>query len=280
MGINTSIGDVLRDAGKRLDDQLDAEILLSYALQCNRASLYAWPQRQVPNNTIRAFDALVQRRMAGEPIAYLTGEKEFWSLSLTVTPDTLIPRPETELIVELALKAIPADVDYHIADLGTGSGAIALAIAKERPRCRITAIDRSSPALDVARANAQRLGLKNIVFLKSDWFAQLSKAKFNVLVSNPPYIATNNSYLKKDGLPFEPQEALISRENGMADLQHIAKHAVSYLVTGGLLIVEHGYDQSSTLLAMLRRFDYSDVIDHRDISGINRAATARSASSP
>ena len=252
------------------DARLDAELLLAHALGASRASLYAWPER-VPDAAQRAaFERLVDARARGEPIAYLTGHREFWSLDLAVTPDVLIPRHETELLVELALQRIPRERAVRVADLGTGSGAIALAIARERPLARVTATDASAAALDVARANAERLGIGNVAFAMGNWFAAVGDARFDVVVSNPPYIAAGDSHLGEGDLRFEPAPALASGADGLDAIRRIAAEAPAHLAGAGALLLEHGFDQSARVRALLDAAGFEHVASVGDHAGHER----------
>ena len=255
--------------------RLDAELLLAGSLGKNRSYLYTWPEA-IPAAEIRArFHDLLARRAAGEPIAYLLGQREFWSLPLSVTPATLIPRPETETLVALALQRIPADADACIADLGTGSGAIALAIARERPRCRIIATDISQDALTVAAANAERLGLANVQFIAGDWCAALPDMAFDLIVSNPPYIAEDDIHLTRGDARFEPRHALASGPEGMDALQHITRCASTRLRPHGWLLLEHGYEQAQPATRLLRASGYEQVHDYPDDAGLGRVISGR-----
>jgi release factor glutamine methyltransferase len=260
--------------------RLDAELLLAASLGKNRSYLYTWPD-EIPSVEIQArFRDLLARRAAGEPVAYLLGQREFWSLPLGVTPATLIPRPETETLVTLALQRIPADADTCIADLGTGSGAIALAIARERPRCRIIATDISQAALAVAAANAERLCLRNVQFVAGDWCAALAGTPFDLIVSNPPYIAEDDIHLTRGDVRFEPRHALASGPQGMDALQHIARCAIILLRPQGWLLLEHGYDQAQAATRLLQASGYEQVQDHPDFSGQGRVIAGRRPASP
>jgi release factor glutamine methyltransferase len=249
--------------------RLDAEILLAHVLGKTRSYLFAWPEN-VPNDAQQQqFEQLLTRRLAGEPVAHLVGEREFWSLPLTVTRDTLIPRPETETLVAQALGIIPAGSNRDIADLGTGTGAVALAIASERPDCRITATDTSANALAVARANAQRHGIVNIEFLQGNWCAPL-QGTFDLIVSNPPYIAEHDPHLENGDVRFEPRSALAAGVAGMDALTAIALCAYGHLKNGGWLMMEHGYDQSEQAVRLLESSGYRDISDVCDETGLAR----------
>jgi release factor glutamine methyltransferase len=247
--------------------QLDAEVLTMHVTGLTRAQLITHANTALTAEQETILRALLARRAHGEPIAYLTGKREFWSLELHITPDVLIPRPETELLVEQALARIPRDATWSIADLGTGSGAVALAIASERPRCRVTATDSSMAALTVARANAQRLGIANIEFRHGEWFAPLAGTEFDLIVSNPPYVAENDPHLAEGDLRFEPRAALVSSIDGLDAIRQIATAARAHLKPGGWLLLEHGHDQSTTVAAILHEHRYNDVLLIRDLAG-------------
>ena len=258
---------------------LEAELLLAHALGAARVYLHTWPQRELTETQLSQFHALLTRRAAGEPLAYITGQREFWSMQLQVTPDTLIPRPETELLVELALQRIARDADGRIADLGTGSGAIALAVARERPRCTIVASDISPAALVVAQENARCLNIHNVEFRRGDdsgaWDSALHGEHFDMIVSNPPYISSDDPHLTAGDLRFEPHLALEAGTDGMQHLRAIAAVGRSRLMPGGWLLLEHGYDQGFALAQLLTAMGYQDVQGHRDLAGHNRIITAR-----
>ncbi|MFZ5595058.1 MAG: peptide chain release factor N(5)-glutamine methyltransferase [Pseudomonadota bacterium] len=275
---NSSIANVLNEAAHRLaavcdTPRLDAEALLGFVLDRNRVHLHTWPDLLLPDEAMTRFDALIARRATGEPLAYLTGRREFWSMELEVSPATLIPRPETELLVELALQRIPAGSAWRIADLGTGSGAIALAIARERPACRIVATDRSAAALAVARRNAARLGIGNVEFREGIWLEPLAGEVFDLIVSNPPYIASEDPRLHTSEIRFEPITALAAGPGGLDDIRHIAAAASHHLAPGGGLLLEHGYDQSAAVARILTQSGYKEVHTHQDMSGIFRVTS-------
>ncbi len=275
-----TLGGLLAAAARRLSassdtPRLDAELLLAEALGCSRAHLLAWPGREPKPDQAARFAAWLERRLAGEPVAYLLGRREFWSLELTVTPDTLIPRPETELLVELALARLSAGRPAAVADLGTGSGAIALALAVERPRARIVATDRSPGALAVARDNAARLGLANVEFRRGDWCAPLAGERFELIVSNPPYVATADPRWRAGELRFEPAEALVAGAGGLDALRAIIAQAPSCLSPGGWLLLEHGYDQGEAAPALLRQRGFVEVADYPDAAGVSRCGCGR-----
>lgn len=274
--IDTLLDEASRQFTGSDSPRLDAEVLLAHALGKPRSYLRAFAEHEVEAGAERAFSLLVARRAAGEPVAHLTGQREFWSLPLQVTADTLIPRPDTELLVEQALEHIPADANWRIADLGTGSGAIALAIASERPRCHIVASDLSTAALAVARANAQRLGLDNIEFRHSDWCSALAgDAPFEMIVSNPPYIRAADPHLEQGDVRFESRLALVSGADGLDAIRQILAQAATHLVSGGWLLIEHGYDQGPTLRELLTAAGYAGAETLQDTSQNDRLSLAR-----
>lgn len=246
----------------------DAEILLAHCLQKNRAWLFTWPEYEPDTATLTHFQNLLQKRLAGTPIAHLTGQREFWTLNLKVTPDTLIPRPETELLVETALKKLHGK--RTLLDLGTGSGAIALAIASERPDLQVIACDSSPAALAVAKENACQHDIHNVQFILSDWFNSLPQQHFDVIASNPPYIETTDPHLKRGDVRFEPLSALISGEDGLKDIRHIARNATQWLEKDGWLLLEHGYNQGSAVMQVLQGTNFSKVCCLPDMAGNDR----------
>jgi release factor glutamine methyltransferase len=252
---------------------LDAEILLANVLNVSRSYLLAFSEREITPDESALFRKLIQQRKQGIPIAYLTGQREFWSLDLRVTPDTLIPRPETELLVELVL-CEQNHSEKILADLGTGSGAIALAIAHERPAWKIYATDFSEKALQVAQLNAERLQLKNVIFQQGSWCAALPKIKFDIIVSNPPYIAFNDPALESNVLRYEPQSALIAAENGLAALRCIVMEAKAYLQPKGKLMLEHGSEQGALVRSLFAEEGYQDIETYRDLAGFERVTLA------
>jgi release factor glutamine methyltransferase len=250
--------------------RLEAELLLAHLLDTARSTLIAHPERIVSAAGTAAYSGLLARAAAGEPLAYLTGVREFWSLPLAVTPAVLIPRPETELAVERCLALLPASA--CVCDLGTGSGAIALALGGERPSWRITATDRSAPALQVAQANARRLG-RSIEFLQGDWFTPLRGRRFDLLVSNPPYVAAADAAM--GALAYEPPEALTPGPGGLEALDTIIMQAPDHLATGGWLVLEHGADQGAPVARALVAAGFARVRCHPDLAGHGRVTEAR-----
>ena len=274
-----TLSQALRSAAARLTDsdspQLDAELLLGHVLGRDRSHLRAHPEAALDAAQTRRYARLVEDRRRGEPIAYLTGEREFWSLQLKVTPATLIPRPETELLVEQALRLIPTGSDWDILDLGTGSGAIALAIANERPHCRITAVDISDAALTVARDNAHHLRISNVEFLQGDWFAPVADRRFHMIVSNPPYVGSDDPHLGEGDLRFEPRQALVSGSDGLQDIHRIVSEATAHLHPGGHLLLEHGYGQGTAVRASLQALGFTHPHSMHDLAGHERISLAQ-----
>ncbi len=242
----------------------DCGLLLALALDVPRAWLLAHGEQRPDNAARDRFKALLTRRLAGEPMAYLRGRQGFWSLDLDVTPDVLVPRPETERLVELALARMGAR--GRLTDLGTGSGAIALALASERPDWQIIATDRSAAALAVAAGNAHRLGL-HVEFRHGDWFAPLAGERFNIIVSNPPYIAPDDTCLQGDGVRHEPRAALAAAADGLADLATITAAAPDHLLPGGWLLLEHGADQDPAVRELLAGAGFEGIATHVDLAG-------------
>lgn len=253
--------------------RVDAEILLAHVLFKTRTWLYTHPEEMLTKPQSLYFQQLVARRSLGVPVAYITGTREFWSLPLKVSEETLIPRPETELLVELALNLMQSHSNAQILDLGTGSGAIALALGKERSDWQITACDCSEGALQTAEENATQLGLKNIQFYQSDWFSKIPpSAAFHAIVSNPPYIAANDPHLSDGDVRFEPSLALIGGTNGLTSIEHIIKHSLARLEPDGLLLIEHGFEQQSAVTSMLNDYGYKEVQSWKDLQGNDRVS--------
>lgn len=270
--MSPSVADLLREAAGRLaavsdSARLDAELLLRRLLGKSASWLRTWPEHAVAPAVAAEFRRLVALREAGRPMAYILGEREFWTLRLAVSEATLIPRPETELLVELALARIPEDATLRLADLGTGTGAIALALASERPLCRVVATDVSAEALDVARGNAASNRLPGVEFLQGSWYEPLAGRRFHLIASNPPYIDPEDPHLSQGDLRFEPRSALAAADAGLADLARIVAGAPAYLEPGGWLLVEHGWDQSEAVCALFAQAGFIEVEAHRDFGG-------------
>ena len=268
---------LLSEAALQLGDRLEAELLLVHVLDRPRSWLIAHVNDALDAAHESAYAALVERRRHGEPVAYITGHRGFWSFDLEVTPATLIPRPETELLVELALDKLPAKKPSRVADLGTGSGAIALAVARECPRAQVVATDASAQARAVARRNAERLGIANIAFAQGDWLAPLTGQRFDLIVSNPPYIEADDPHLAQGDLRFEPSSALASGHDGLDDIRRIVADARSHLEVGGWLMMEHGWNQGEAVRAVLRGAGYTEVFTALDLEQRDRVSGGRKA---
>ncbi|MDN5863814.1 MAG: peptide chain release factor N(5)-glutamine methyltransferase [Gammaproteobacteria bacterium] len=271
-----TVAELLATARAELPDPREAVLLVAHALGLSREALYAHPEQPVTSADREQALALVTARAAGQPVAYLAGRREFHGLALEVGPAVLIPRPETELLVELALGRLKEISSPTVADLGTGSGAIALALARERPDASVTATDQSKAALSVAGRNARRLGIDNVCFLQSNWLAPFAAASFDLVVSNPPYVAAGDPYLEQGDLRFEPSEALASGPDGLDAIRRIAADARRCLKPGGSLMLEHGADQQPAVCALLAEHGYIGIETHRDLAGLPRAVTCNS----
>ena len=276
-----AILDILREDATRLDTVLDlgaatarieAQCLLQHILNVPRSYLLAHSDRVLSASQQVAYDVVLQRRLLGEPVAYILGEREFFGLNFKVTPNTLIPRPDTELLVELALQRIPAHDPCRVLDLGTGSGAIALSIAQSRPDAEVMAVDVSEAALQVARENARHLGSINVNILCSNWFSALAGQRYDLIVSNPPYIAASDVHLSRGDVRFEPITALASGEDGLDDIRRIIAEAGAFLEHGAWLLLEHGYDQADKVKLLLLGYGFAEVFSEKDISGIARVS--------
>jgi release factor glutamine methyltransferase len=279
-----SIQAVLQQHSKQLETALnldtssariDVQVLLQAVLQVNRAYLLTHLKYLLSDEQLARYSALFERRMQGEPVAYLLGSREFYGLDFKVSPATLIPRPDTELLVELALQHIAQQGECRVLDLGTGSGAIALSIAHARPNAEVVAVDASEAALDVARYNTQQLKIGNVQLLLSDWFGALRDQRFDVIVSNPPYIAAADIHLSRGDVRFEPASALVSGADGLDDIRHIAAEARTHLNADGWLLFEHGYDQAERVRDLLLQAEFNEVFSARDLAGIERVSGGR-----
>lgn len=273
----TKIIYVVEDAIKQLEPvsdsaHLDVELLLCSVINKDRSFLRAWPEHELNQQQLSSFQQLLKQRLQGKPIAHILGERGFWSLNLKVTSDTLIPRPDTERLVELALDIIPDDAQWKILDLGTGTGAIALSLAKEKPTCFITATDQSIAALDVAKQNAEDNKISNIEFIQSDWFANLDNQQFDMIVSNPPYIKETDPHLQQGDVRFEPLSALTSGEDGLNDIRTIIKNSQQHLTEKGVLLIEHGYDQADAVCHLLSAANFTQVSNFKDDNGNPRVS--------
>lgn len=255
----------------RTIEAIDARILLQHALQVNHAFLLTHAEDKLTAIQIKQFSNLVNQRADGMPVAYLTGQREFYDLIFKVTPAVLVPRPETELLVELALETITENRPYSVLDLGTGSGAIAITIAKHRPQANVVAVDLSNDAVSIAQRNAHNVGTKNVCVIQSNWFEQLdADAKFDLIVANPPYVAENDPHLQQGDLRFEPPLALSTADNGLSCIRHIIANAATFMIDGGRLLLEHGHDQSADCRQLLEASGFQRIKAHRDLAGIDR----------
>jgi release factor glutamine methyltransferase len=255
-------------------DPIDSRALLRAALGVGDTHLVAHPGQVLTDRQRDRYLAWVERRRAGEPVAYLTGEREFYSLVFKVTPAVLIPRPETELLVEAALERVPAHAPFRVLDLGTGSGCVAVAIAKHRPRAQVTATEESRDALAVARENAARHG-SGIEFIESDWLDALAGRRFDLIVSNPPYVAERDPHLSEGDSRFEPRAALVAGADGLSCIRLVITQARTHLEPGGGLLFEHGYDQAARCRALLAQAGYFEVATRHDLAGIGRVTGGR-----
>ncbi|MGS7761016.1 peptide chain release factor N(5)-glutamine methyltransferase [Escherichia coli] len=254
--------------------RLDAELLLAAALGKSRSYLHTWPEKIVSSESALTFAEYLLRRRAGEPVAYILGQQGFWKLDLEVAPHTLIPRPDTELLVETALDLLPASL-ARVLDLGTGSGAIALALASERPAWHITAVDRVLEAVALAERNRQRLQLDNVHVLTSHWFSALDGQRFDLIISNPPYIAAGDVHLGQGDVRFEPESALVAGVDGLDDIREIIQAAPQHLNAGGQLMLEHGYDQAAAVRQLLLDAGFEQVESRKDLGTHERITLGR-----
>jgi release factor glutamine methyltransferase len=254
--------------------RLDAELLLAHVLGKSRSYLHTWPERELDAQQLECYQAALSRRQAGEPVAYILGQQGFWSLELEVASHTLIPRPDTELLVETVLALLPA-TPAALLDLGTGTGAIALALSSERPGWRLTGVDRMAEAVALAERNRLRLNLNNASFIESHWFSALAGQRYQLIVSNPPYIAADDRHLAEGDVRFEPSSALVAGADGLDDIRLIIQQAPNYLQAGGWLLLEHGFDQAAAVRELLSARGFSAVESRRDLGGHERISLGR-----
>ena len=279
--LNSTIASLIREGSAQLsgrDARREIELLLEHVLEVDRAWLFSYPEHPVVSEALERFTALLARRIAGEPIAYLLGHVGFWTLDLQVTAATLVPRPETELLVEVALEYLPLTTALRVVDLGTGSGAIALALASERPGAVVTATDASADALAVASGNARRNALTNVFFREGSWFEPLRGERFHLIASNPPYVAENDPHLGQGDLRYEPALALSCGIDGLSAIRHIARHAPLHLEVGGWLLMEHGFDQGEAVRGVMREAGFEDVATRHDLEGRDRVTLGKRSS--
>jgi len=255
------------------DARLDSQVLLAYALNVSRTWLFTWPDKALDGATLTAFNALIEERKSGTPIAYITGYRDFWSLRLKVTPDTLIPRADTELLVETALTLKNVEKPCDVIDLGTGTGAIALSLANECPSWRITATDINPKTLAVAKENATTLELA-VSFKESAWFDAIND-RYDIVISNPPYIESDDPHLQQGDLRFEPAGALASGQDGLDDIRRLVQQALKHLKKDGYLLLEHGYQQAEAVRSLMAKAGYIDIETHQDIEDRDRVSLGK-----
>ena len=275
--VNTKIEGAIKLRDSSDSWKLDAELLLANVMNSNRANLLARPEQELTSEQEALFEKALERRLQGEPVAYILGKKGFWDFELSVDKRVLIPRPETELLVERALICLQGreEEELELADLGTGSGAIAIALAKHSNNWRVIATDISTDALDLARGNADSLNLKNIQFLKSSWCEQLYDSKFDIIVSNPPYVAPEDPHLQQDGLNFEPTLALVAEGTGLAELSKIAQQTPIHFKENAWLLLEHSFQQASSVAALLEQNGFTEISCWQDLAGLDRVTSAQ-----
>ena len=291
MNLADTISTLLADATQRLaaalqldkrEARIEARVLISHALNVDHAWLIGHDRDTPTPAQQQIMENMIARRAAGEPVAYIVGEREFFGMNFAVTSAVLIPRPDTELLVETALQHLPEHIPCRILDLGTGSGAIAISLARLRPHAEVVAVDASAEALAVAQANARQLGANNVQCIAGDWYAALGKPsgesgvkKFDMIVSNPPYIAANDPHLNAGDLRFEPRQALASGDDGLRDLRVIVAGASAHLVEGGWLWLEHGFDQAAAVAGLLQKYGFGQIHTLRDLAGLGRVSGGR-----
>ncbi|MEL0642484.1 peptide chain release factor N(5)-glutamine methyltransferase [Pseudoalteromonas aliena] len=254
--------------------KLDAQVLLLHILQKPRSYLFTWPEHELSDDQHSQFNVFIQRRLKGEPVAHITGLREFWSLSLEVNATTLIPRPDTETLVECALNMVMPD-KAKVLDLGTGTGAIALALGSEMPNWRIVAVDKVTDAVALANKNQQRLGINNVEVKQSNWFSALQGEKFNLIVTNPPYIEQDDIHLNQGDVRFEPLSALVADDAGMSDIKQIISHSRDYLLSSGYLLIEHGFEQAEAVRHLFKQMAFIDIKTVKDFGNNDRVTLAQ-----
>ena len=276
MNIQQALQQASKDlSGTSPSAMLDAQVLLTHVLQCNTAHLAAWPEKALSDAQQADYLQLVKQRRQGTPVAHLTGSREFWSLDFSVDNSTLIPRPETETLVEYLLDNFASRENLKLLDMGTGTGAIAISIAKEKPDWEIVASDISEQALKLARQNSSHHDTDNVSLIQSDWFENIGQKNFDIIISNPPYIASDDPHLTLGDVRFEPKSALSSGTTGMDDIEHICSHAKEYLLKNGWLIVEHGYNQKQQVADCFSRNGFTEITQQQDLSGHTRMTAGK-----
>lgn len=279
MLLTSTLSQLLEDASRKLlassdSAKLDAQVLLCHVLSKDISYLYTWPEKQLNKNQFEQFNTLIEQRLSGVPVAYITGTREFWSLPLTVSPSTLIPRPDTETLVDLVLNHRVND-DVSLLDLGTGTGAIALALASENNSWEISAVDFNEDAVELAKLNAKNLSLNHVKIFQSDWYSKISEnTRFDVIVSNPPYIDPLDEHLAMGDVRFEPKSALVADNKGLADIELIIQQGKNYLNTNGAVYIEHGYEQGRGVRQIFLENGYNKVNTEKDLSGNDRITWA------
>jgi len=274
--IQTALNNATQLLSKTSDSAaLDAEVLLCHVLDKPRSHLRAWPEKTLQNQQSQQFETLINLRQQGEPIAYITGHKEFWSREFEVSPAVLIPRPDTELLIELSLNLLTNKSDAQIIDLGTGSGAIAITLAAERTDIKVIASDLSTKALEIAKNNANKHTVNNIQFIQSNWFNNIPLIQFDLIISNPPYIDSSDPHLSEGDVRFEPDSALIADDHGLQDINSLCNQARQYLKADATLLIEHGFDQKEAVQAIFKSFDYTQVTTYSDLSGNPRVTSGQ-----
>lgn len=254
---------------------IDAQVLLTFVLQCNTAHLAAWPEKELDQQQSTLYQQLIQKRSQGHPVAHLTGSREFWSLNFSTDNSTLIPRPDTETLVEFILEKFNGKKKLKLLDMGTGTGNIAISLAKENPDWLVTGSDISERALNLAEQNSKQLQADNTVFVHSDWFDSIAEQNFDIIVSNPPYIVDDDPHLSEGDVRFEPRTALTAGNTGMDDIEHLCKHAKTHLKKNGLLIIEHGYDQKQIVADCFTKNRFTEIEQRQDLSGHTRMTAGK-----
>ncbi|WP_416305004.1 peptide chain release factor N(5)-glutamine methyltransferase [Neptunicella sp. SCSIO 80796] len=272
--IQSALGWARAELGEVENPGLEASILLCHCLQCESVYLHTWPEKKIETSLLDQYRQLVNKRKTGQPVAYLLGYRDFWTLRLQVSPHTLIPRAETELLVEQAL-GLDLPKNAKVLDLGTGTGAIALALASEKPQWQVTAVDFKSEAVELARQNAVINQLHQVTILQSNWFSALAENKFDLIVSNPPYVETDSPWLKQGDVRFEPSSALTSGKDGLDDIRHIAEASANHLCLNGFILLEHGYQQQSAVHKILENKGFSSIHCIKDLANLDRATIAQ-----